>query len=153
MSDVLNLKQLLEDAETAYLKPCEHRESKACWGCYVDRIVDYDDHVVALINRINTLEAEHAELKDSWVWKAYDVGALPEEVLAKKRALTEALAEVVLLRGAIAAQDEREKAAGILCGVPYEQHGCDWPDWVAEELNYQRSQAEHWQRMFKSDDR
>ena len=38
------------------------------------------------------------------------------------------------LRGAIAAQDEREREAGKKCGVPYELYGCDWPDAVAEEV-------------------
>jgi hypothetical protein len=43
-------------------------------------------------------------------------------------------AEVGLLRGAIEAQDGRERAAGAACGVPYEEHGCDWPNAVAEEV-------------------
>jgi hypothetical protein len=42
--------------------------------------------------------------------------------------------EIALLKGAIAAQDERERKAGERCAVPYEQHGCDWPDWMAEKL-------------------
>jgi hypothetical protein len=32
------------------------------------------------------------------------------------------------------AQDEREKKAGEKCGVSWEYHGCDWPEWVADEL-------------------
>jgi hypothetical protein len=42
--------------------------------------------------------------------------------------------EVSLLRGTIEAQDGRERAAGAACGVPYEEHGCDWPNAVAEEV-------------------
>lgn len=42
--------------------------------------------------------------------------------------------EIKLLRGAIRAQDEREREAGIRCGVAYELHGCEWPDAVAEEV-------------------
>lgn len=38
------------------------------------------------------------------------------------------------VRRLLAAQDEREKAAGAKCSVPYEQHGCDWPDAVADEV-------------------
>jgi hypothetical protein len=37
-----------------------------------------------------------------------------------------------LLRGALEAQTSREREAGVSCQVPYEQHGCDWPDGVAE---------------------
>ncbi len=48
--------------------------------------------------------------------------------------LTALRAEHATLRGALAAQDEREKQAGERCGVPYELHGCDWPDAVAEKL-------------------
>ena len=42
--------------------------------------------------------------------------------------------DIALLKGAISAQDEREQKAGERCGVPYEQHGCDWPDWMAEKV-------------------
>lgn len=45
------------------------------------------------------------------------------------------------LRGAMAAQDEREKSAGETCGVPYELHGCDWPDGVATEVLTLRRQV------------
>ena len=48
--------------------------------------------------------------------------------------IVEQLEEIALLKGAIAAQDEREQKAGERCGVPYEQHGCDWPDWMAEQV-------------------
>lgn len=40
----------------------------------------------------------------------------------------------VLLRGAMDAQDERERKAGEVCGVSFAEHGCDWPEWVAEEV-------------------
>ena len=48
--------------------------------------------------------------------------------------IVEQLEEIALLKGAMAAQDEREQKAGERCGVPYEQHGCDWPDWMAEKV-------------------
>ena len=38
------------------------------------------------------------------------------------------------VKGAMVAQDEREQRAGALCGVPWAEHGCDWPDAVAEEV-------------------
>lgn len=37
-------------------------------------------------------------------------------------------------RGAMSAQDEREKQAAEKCGVPYELSGCDWPDAVADAV-------------------
>jgi hypothetical protein len=40
--------------------------------------------------------------------------------------------EAELLRGAIAAQDERMQQAGKRCGVPWEEWGCDWPDRMAD---------------------
>lgn len=36
--------------------------------------------------------------------------------------------------GAMGAQDERERVAGELCGVNAMEHGCDWPNAVAERL-------------------
>lgn len=42
--------------------------------------------------------------------------------------------ELALARGAMLAQDNREKAAGEKCGVLYGLAGCDWPDEVAEEV-------------------
>ncbi len=38
------------------------------------------------------------------------------------------------LLGALRAQDERERLAGVKCGIPWEEHGCDWPDAVADEI-------------------
>jgi len=43
-------------------------------------------------------------------------------------------AEVATLKGAMAAQDERERLAGDQCGIPWQEHQCDWPDAVAEAL-------------------
>jgi len=45
--------------------------------------------------------------------------------------------------GAMAAQDEREKVAGEMCGVLYHLHGCDWPDAVAERVVALEAQAKH----------
>ncbi len=47
-----------------------------------------------------------------------------------------------LLRGAMEAQDERERAAGEKCGVDYNLSGCDWPDSVAEEVLSLRSKLQ-----------
>ena len=52
---------------------------------------------------------------------------LCDEVEALRRKLE-------LARGAIAAQDEREKMAGEACGVSWIEHGCDWPGRVAETV-------------------
>lgn len=38
------------------------------------------------------------------------------------------------LKGAMDAQDQRERAAGERCGIDYNLYGCDWPDGVAEAL-------------------
>ncbi len=54
-------------------------------------------------------------------------------VALQKRAES-AEAEIVTLRGAMRAQDEREQQAGERCGVPYVLHQCDWPDAAADAL-------------------
>jgi hypothetical protein len=41
---------------------------------------------------------------------------------------------LALLAGSIDAQDEREQQAGERCGVSRAEHGCDWPDAVAERV-------------------
>lgn len=48
----------------------------------------------------------------------------------------------LILRGSIAAQDERERLAGEKCGVDWEMHGCDWPDAVAERVLWLRSEVD-----------
>ncbi|SRR5579871_858965 len=53
---------------------------------------------------------------------------------AKKEDIPKLIAALREARGAMAAQDERERKAGEACGVKYEQHGCDWPEWVADAL-------------------
>lgn len=42
--------------------------------------------------------------------------------------------ELRYLRGAIDAQDERERVAGERCGVPYDHAGDDWPEAVADKV-------------------
>lgn len=54
------------------------------------------------------------------------------EIAEHERMYAELLKERDLLRGAMDAQDERERRAGVTCGVAYELHGCDWPHEVAE---------------------
>ena len=43
-------------------------------------------------------------------------------------------AELITVRGAMASQDSRQVVAGMKCGVFYSDHGCDWPDTVADEV-------------------
>lgn len=50
---------------------------------------------------------------------------------------------VALLEGAGRAQDERERAAGAACGVPYDDAGCDWPEQVADEVLALRAEITH----------
>ena len=57
------------------------------------------------------------------------------------RAVRAALERMALLEGAMAAQDEREKQAGELCGVSYLENGCDWPEAVAETVLALRRQV------------
>lgn len=49
-------------------------------------------------------------------------------------------AQVAELRGAMAAQDQREAKAGERCGVSPIEYGCDWPDAVADEVLSLRAQ-------------
>ena len=65
-----------------------------------------------------------------------DIPRLLDEIASLKRQI----AEIALLRGAIAAQDDRARKAGERCGVPYELHGCDWPDAMAEEVQVVRAE-------------
>ena len=44
--------------------------------------------------------------------------------------------------GAMRAQDERERLAGDKCGVSALEHGCDWPDAVAERLMQMRNERD-----------
>jgi hypothetical protein len=50
--------------------------------------------------------------------------------------------EIATLKGAMAAQDEREHRAGKRCLVFHEQHGCDWPDAVADTVLLLRAQSD-----------
>jgi hypothetical protein len=59
---------------------------------------------------------------------------LRAELAEKQRYILDIEYELLNTRGAMASQDERERAAGEKCGVLYEHHGCDWPDAVAEEV-------------------
>lgn len=47
--------------------------------------------------------------------------------------------EIRLVRGAMAAQDEREQLAGARLGIPWEESGCDWPDAVADAFEALRA--------------
>ena len=48
------------------------------------------------------------------------------------------------LRGALDAQDQRERQAGEKCGVSWLEHGCDWPDAAAEKVLYFKSLLRRW---------
>lgn len=60
------------------------------------------------------------------------------------------LDEIANLRGAMTAQDDRESKAGEACGVPYELHGCDWPDAVAEAVQVLRAENASLKRQVAS---
>lgn len=45
------------------------------------------------------------------------------------------------LQGALDAQDRRELLAGEKCGIPWEDHGCDWPAAVAERVVHLRAEV------------
>lgn len=47
-----------------------------------------------------------------------------------------------LLRGTVAAQDGREKAAGDKCRISWVESGCDWPDYVADSVLELRHQLD-----------
>lgn len=51
-------------------------------------------------------------------------------------------AELAQMRGAMNAQDGRERAAGEACGVSWLEHGCDWSDAVAEAVCSLRAELE-----------
>lgn len=51
------------------------------------------------------------------------------------------------IRGAMLAQDNREKAAGEKCGVSWMEHGCDWPDAVAETVLVLRAERDRFATM------
>jgi len=81
----------------------------------------------ALLTRNAALEAELGASRNE-AQGQYDLNV---ELIAKMAALE---ADLELARGAMRAQDEREQQAGARCGVPWEQHGCDWPDGAATEV-------------------
>lgn len=54
------------------------------------------------------------------------------EVYKLRDMLVETTIDLSRAKGALAAQDERERKAGIKCGLPYEEYGCDWPDATAD---------------------
>ena len=104
-----------------------------------------------LDNRVTRLEEliadDNVEMPDSApVDDAADLRAENARLLAER---DEVDALVNQLRGAMAAQDSRERAAGEKCGVLYEHNGCDWPDGVADYVLLLRGQ---WQEAAKERD-
>lgn len=63
-----------------------------------------------------------------------DFDSFVEHHRATEAENTRLRAENTILLGAINAQDEREHVAGEHCGVSRLEHGCDWPDAVAERV-------------------
>lgn len=51
------------------------------------------------------------------------------------------------VRGAIHAQDNRERAAGEKCGVSYDLSGCDWPDAVTDTVLSLCSELAEWKSL------
>ena len=64
------------------------------------------------------------------------------EPVACVKAMPECLDAIELLRGAMLAQDGRERAAGVACGIPYYEHGCDWPEAAADTIVCLRAMIE-----------
>jgi len=97
----------------------EQRAGVACGVPYELSTCDWPDavadEVLALRQRVADLEAQQARV----------MGAIDEQRLREELRLT---------RGAMDAQDDRERQAGEKCGVSYEEYGCDWPDAVADEV-------------------
>lgn len=56
-------------------------------------------------------------------------------------ALPSLVAEVKALQGAMDSQDGREREAGAKCGIPWEEHGCDWPGAVADRVIHLRAEV------------
>ena len=76
--------------------------------------------------------------------------------LADLAVLMEALAQAAqeataFVRGAMAAQDERERQAGEKCGVNAALWDCDWPEAVAEEVLVLRGQLQAAQPVWSKD--
>jgi hypothetical protein len=90
--------------------------------------------ILTWADRVEALEQDNQEAYDKGL--AYAERALKAEgQLSVLRARAErAEADRDTLKGAMNAQDERERHAGQTCGVPAEIHGCDWPDAVAETV-------------------
>lgn len=49
--------------------------------------------------------------------------------------------EVKRLAGLIESQDRREREAGDKCNILWAEHGCDWPDAVAERVVHLRREV------------
>lgn len=45
------------------------------------------------------------------------------------------------LESIIQSDQQRMRDAGERCGIPYEGHGCDWPEWVADALIGEREKT------------
>ena len=50
------------------------------------------------------------------------------------------VAELIRRKIDVISQDERERLAGIRCGVSREEQGCDWPDAVASLILHLRAE-------------
>lgn len=88
------------------------------------------------------LEAQRQELQavlDDWSELIKAIGARchgtaighAKQVVLERNQLRQQVTE---LKGAMAAQDEREQQAGVLCGISWVEHGCDWPDAIADHV-------------------
>lgn len=61
-------------------------------------------------------------------------------------------AKVANLIGAMAAQDAREAMAGALCEVPYAEHGCDWPQAMADTVIHLRARVAALEKTIEAGD-
>lgn len=105
-----------EELVTAIREMCEERAD----------LLDAIEHVQEQV-------AQHARIYDDLKQAAAPHGNTPLQ------AIQNLCEERSHLRGAMNAQDERERIAGEACGVPWTEHDCDWPQWVAEEVNKLRA--------------
>jgi hypothetical protein len=65
-------------------------------------------------------------------YRVEDHRAAIRRALAAEEQCRRLEAEMGELRASVDSQDIREQRAGELCGVPWPEHGCDWPAAVAE---------------------
>lgn len=122
--------------------PDEHRKAAAR---FVSGARDDVHDLVALVRHLVAERAERAGAERGAAGAAL-CAAMPSVVGDADRTPADLVAQIIVdrgnLRGAMAAQDERERQAGDRCGVSAVVHGCDWPEAVADALVDARRQRD-----------